>query len=264
MSAHQRYQAGDLAGAVAEAVEEVKRNPTDPDRRGLLCEFLAFAGELDRADAQLDALSHQSPEIALGVSLLRQLVRAETARRQFFAEGRLPEFLDPPPEHVRLALEASIDVREGRPAEAAERLTRAEELRPRTPGVADGQAFDDLRDLDDQTAGVFEVLTSNGKYYWVPIDRVDLLEFRTPERPRDLLWRRARLVVRDGPDGEVYLPTIYAATRVEGDDPLKLGRATDWRGGDASPVRGLGQRTLLVGDEARPLLELGTVEFSGS
>jgi type VI secretion system protein ImpE len=264
MSAHERYQAGDLGGAIAEAVEEVKKNPTDPDRRGLLCELLAFAGELERADAQLDALGHQSPEVALGVSLLRHLVRAETARRQFFAEGRVPEFLEPPPEHVRLALEASIDLREGRPAEAAERLARAEEMRPKVGGKADDRPFDDLRDLDDLTAAAFEVLTSNGKYYWIPIDRVDVVEFRPPSRPRDLLWRRARLVVRGGPDGEVYLPAIYADTRDEADDRLKLGRATEWRGGDGTPVRGVGQRTLLVGDEARPLLEIGTIEFNES
>jgi type VI secretion system protein ImpE len=261
MSAHERYQAGDLGGAIAEAVEEVKRHPGDPDRRGLLCELLCFAGELERADTQLDALAHQNPGVALGVSLLRQLVRAELARRQFHAEGRVPEFLEPPGESVRLALEASIEQREGRADGAADRLARAEALRPRAPGLEGGRPFDDFRDLDDLTAGVLEVLTSNGKYYWIPIDRVELVEFRPPERIRDLLWRRARMVVRGGPDGEVYLPVIYAGTLAEADDQLKLGRATDWRGGDGTPVRGVGQRTFLVGEEARPILELGTLEF---
>jgi protein involved in temperature-dependent protein secretion len=43
-----------------------------------------------------------------------------------------------------------------------------------------------------------------------------------------------------------------------------LGRSTDWRGGDGSPVRGIGQRTLLVDDDARPLLEIGTLRFAGA
>jgi type VI secretion system protein ImpE len=66
--------------------------------------------------------------------------------------------------------------------------------------------------------------------------------------------------VRDGPDGEVYLPAIYGS-----DDPgianlLKLGRETDWVGEQI--VRGVGQRLYLVGEEALPIMELTTLEFT--
>ena len=50
------------------------------------------------------------------------------------------------------------------------------------------------------------MLTSTGKYYWIPMERVEMIEFHDPARPRDLLWRRAHMVVRGGPDGEVFLP----------------------------------------------------------
>ncbi|MEI7815483.1 MAG: type VI secretion system accessory protein TagJ, partial [Coriobacteriia bacterium] len=73
------------------------------------------------------------------------------------------------------------------------------------------------------------VLTSTGKYYWIPLEAVELAEFRPPERPRDLLWRPTHMVVTDGPDGEVFLPTIYPLTFANGDDQLRLGRGTDWR-----------------------------------
>ena len=74
-------------------------------------------------------------------------------------------------------------------------LRQAEETRPKVRGVCDGKPFDDFRDLDDLTAAVFEVLTSTGKYYWIPVERVELIELRPVERVRDLLWRRARMVV---------------------------------------------------------------------
>ena len=80
-------------------------------------------------------------------------------------------------------------------------------------------------------------------------------------RPRDLLWRRAHLIVRGGPDGEVFLPVLYPGAAGEADEQIRLGRSTDWRGGDAVPVRGVGQRTFLVGEDARPILELQTVTF---
>ena len=254
--AQEHYREGRLQEALTAATGDVRQRPTDSGRRTFLCELLCLAGDLERADRQLDALSHQQPDGALSTSLFRQVLRAEQARQQFFTDGRLPELLGPPPPALKLLLEASIRLREGQTGEAAELLARAEEERPRVTGICDGTAFDDLRDLDDRTASVLEVLTSNGKYYWVPLERVELIEFRPPARPRDLLWRRAHLIVRDGPDGEVFLPTLYAGSQAEPDDRLRLGRATEWRGGDGTPTWGVGQRTLLVGDEARPILEI--------
>jgi type VI secretion system protein ImpE len=258
MHAQEQYQAGDLRGALATATEEVRKHPADTARRGFLTELLCVAGDLERADRQLDALGQQDPEAAVGVSMFRQLVRAEQARQQFYSEGRVPEFLAEVSPHLRLHLEASILLREGKDAEAAALLAQAEGQRPHVAGTCGGRSFADLRDLDDLTAPVFEVLTSTGKYYWIPIEQVELVEFRPPARPRDLLWRRARMVVRGGPDGEVFLPAVYAGAGAgaDADDRLRLGRATEWRGGDGAPVRGLGQRTFLVGDEAVSILEL--------
>lgn len=263
MDAQGHYQAGHLREAIAAATEEVKRHPGDPSRRGFLCELLCFAGELERVDRQLEALVHQSPDVAVGVGLFRHLVRAEQARQQFYAEGRLPEFLGQPTACLRLHLEASIRLRDGLADEAARLLDQAEEQRPRVAGTCDGRAFEDLRDVDDLTACFFEVLTSNGKYYWIPIERVESIEFRAPARPRDLLWVRAHVIVRDGPDGEVYLPTLYAGAPAEADDRVRLGRVTEWRGGDGTPARGVGQRTFLVGDEPRPILEIGSLTIGG-
>jgi type VI secretion system protein ImpE len=262
MKAREHYQAGELPEAIAAATEEVRNNPADAGPRGFLCELLCFAGELERADRQLDALGHQDPQAMMGISLYRHLIRAEQARRDFYADGRLPEFLDTPSPVLQLHLQASIHVREGNPAEASRLLAQAEEQRPKPSGVCDDKPFADLRDADDLTASFFEVLTSNGKYYWIPTERVERIEFRAPARPRDLLWQRVHMIVRGGPDGEVYLPTLYAGTHAQDDKQLRLGRATDWRGGNGTPVRGLGLRTFLVGDEGRTILELRDVTIN--
>src|SRR5439155_19980783 len=167
-----------------------------------LAELSCLVGDLERADRQLDMLGELDPQAALGVSLFRQLVRAEQARQQFFAEGRIPEVVAEPGPVIKLHLEASVLLRTGDAAGATKLLTQAEEQRPKVKGTSDGKAFDDFRDLDDLTAPFFEVLTSTGKYYWIPIERVELVEFRPVQRLRDLIWRRARMVVHDGPDGE--------------------------------------------------------------
>jgi type VI secretion system protein ImpE len=263
VNAKEAFDAGRLNEALAASLQEVKAAPGDAGRRGFLCELACFAGDLERADRQLDLLGDQDPQAAVGVALFRQLVRAEQARQQFFTEGRLPEFLAEPDALLKLHLEASIHLRDGRPEEAAKLLARAEEQRPKVAGRLDGQPFADLRDLDDLTAPVFEVLTSTGKYYWVPVERVELIEFRPARRPRDLLWRRARMIVRDGPDGEVFLPALYPGSHAAAEDGLRLGRATDWRGGAGAPTRGVGLRTFLVGDDTRTVLEMTELSLGG-
>jgi type VI secretion system protein ImpE len=262
MNAKDCFQAGDLQGAVAAAADEVKRNPTQTSPRALLAELLCFTGDLERADKHLDAIGQQDPEAMLGVAVLRQLVRAELSRREFYERGRVPEFLDPPPPHVRLALEASIAIRERNTAEAAAKLEEAERLRPRLSGTSDGKPFDDFRDVDDLAATFLEVFTTTGKYYWIPNERVELIEFHAPERSRDLLWRRAHMVVAGGPDGEVNIPAIYYGSHADLEDRVKLGRVTEWRGDEGAPVRGFGQRLFLMGDDARAILELKEISFT--
>jgi type VI secretion system protein ImpE len=262
MNAKEHFEAGNLKEAIASAADEVKKNPTDLSRRTLFCELVCFAGDMDKADKQLDLLGHQDPQLMVGVSLYRQLIRAEQARQEFYADGRVPEFLGVPSPHLRLHLEASILLREGKPRDAADLLVQAEERRPKVSGTCDGKPFDDIRDLDDLTASFFEVLTSTGKYYWVAMDQVELVELRKPARPRDLLWRRAHMIVANGPDGEVYLPTLYAGTQHEADDRVRLGRVTEWRGGDGATVRGIGLRTFLIGDEGRTILEVENLTFN--
>lgn len=256
------FQAGDLDAAVTSATEAVKRNPTDAPSRAFLAELLCFCGEYGRADKQLDALGAQSPSAGVGVVLMRQLIRAEMARQECFAQGRLPEFFVEPPARLRLHLEASIALRDDKVLEAARKLEEAESLRPALSGTCNGKPFDDARDADDLTASFFEVLTGNGHYYWLAMEHVERMEFRAPTHAVDLLWRNATVSVRGGPEGEVFLPVLYHGSHASEDASLRLGRRTDWIGGEGSPARGLGQRVLLFGDADIPMLEIRQVSLN--
>lgn len=261
MDAKEHYSAGNLQDALTQSVEQLKQRPTDTSLRGFFCELLCFAGDLERADKQLETIGQQDSGAAIGVSMFRQLIRAETARQQFYTEGRVPEFLAEPGPVLSLHLEASIHLREGDTTRATELLRQAEEQRVHVAGTCNGKAFTDFRDLDDLTAPFFEVLTSTGKYYWIPTERVVSLEFTPAKRPRDLVWRRVQMDVREGPDGDVFLPAMYVGSAASGDNALTLGRATDWTGGDGEPARGLGLRTFLVGDSDMTINELESITF---
>ncbi|HEY0418031.1 MAG TPA: type VI secretion system accessory protein TagJ [Acetobacteraceae bacterium] len=254
------FRAGNLAGAIEAANAAVRKAPADLSARVLLAEMLVFSGNLERADVILDAAGQADPEATVVVAEFRQLLRADMARRQLRRDGRVPEFLGEPTATQRAQLAALVALRAGDVPEAARLAAEAEAGRPRVPGRAGETPFDDFRDADDLAAGSFEVLTTTGKYFWIPVERVESIEFHPPRRARDLMWRRASMSVRNGPDGEVYLPAIYGSEDATLEDQFRLGRSTDWTDGDG-PVRGIGQRLFLVGEEATGIMDLTTLEF---
>lgn len=264
MDAHELYQAGQLNDAVAALINTVKKKPMDQQSRALLCEFMIIQGQLERADKQLDLMAHQTPEQAMGISLLRQLIRAEEAREQYFSQGRAPDVLAEPDELMQQYFQASISLRENNMQEAQGVLDKAEEMRKPRAGECNGKAFEDFRDLDDRTPAVFEVLTSNGKYYWVPFDLVSSITFHAPERPLDLLWRRATLEsTLDQAEGDVYIPcTYYQKDETLITEAHRLGRETDWLGEEGEPILGVGQRLYLVGEDALSIMELEEISFN--
>lgn len=255
------FRAGRLADAVAAANAAVRKTPSDVGARVLLAELLVFSGNLERADVILDACGDMDPQVAIGVAEFRQLVRGEVARRQLFRDGRVPEFLGEPSAAQRLALAAIVALRGGNASEAGQAAAAIEAERVRPTGTSAGQPFDDLRDADDILAGTFEVITTTGKYFWIPVERVLSMELHPPRRPRDLYWRRVSMQVADGPDGDVYMPAIYAGASDDASDEHKLGRATDWLEAEGAPVRGVGAVTYLVGDEPATLMELSQLSF---
>jgi type VI secretion system protein ImpE len=254
--------AGDLSGAIQAMNAEVKQHPADTTRRALLAELLCFAGDLERGDRLLDVVEQQDTSTAVGVALFRQLIRAEEARQQFYSSRRLPDFLEPPADHDQLYLKALVTLQEGDAPAAARLLAEAENDRIPLRGKLDGTPFDDFRDLDDIAANHFDVLTSTGKFYWVPMRLVERITLHSPKRRRDFLWRRATIEVAQRPDGEVFLPTIYPAFGAHLDDVFRLGRRTDFLSDEHSLVRGRGLRSFLAGDNSVTALEINSIEFS--
>lgn len=260
MNAGDAFQKGDLQAAIAAATAAVRAAPREAGPRWLLAEMLLFAGEVERADRALDAVILEQPSAAL--LEFRKLLRAEEARRQTFADGRVPKMQgeDPTPAQ-RAALRAVTCLRFDDLAAARAASAEIEAARPRISGKANGRAFDDLRDADDILAPLLEVLTNAGEYMWVPFERIHSLHFEAPERSRDLYWRKCVIELRDGTEGHVFVPATYPWAKPGASDALRLGRETDWIEEEGGPVRGLGQRIWLAGEEALPITEAQSIVF---
>jgi type VI secretion system protein ImpE len=254
MEASELFRAGRLSEALAAQLEFVKTHPTDQGARVFLFELAAFAGDLDRARRQLDAVPHDSAAQEAAAAAYRGLLDAEAKRRRSLRQGFAPLLLADPPEHVQQRLDALLLLKEQRPTEAAELLETANRIAPEFTGMLNNKPFRLLRDADDLFAHLLEVMAL-GEYYWVALEQVRELAINPPKTPRDLLYVPARLVVDGGLSGEVFLPALYPFSHEHPDDAVKLGRATDWRADDCGPTLGVGQRVFLVDDDAVPLLE---------
>ena len=253
MTAEELFKAGQLTEAIAAQTDAVKHHPGDHGARLFLFELLVFAGDLKRAKKQLDVFSYDEPELEEARLTYLQLVEAEQARRKLFESGVEPKFFEDPPDHVRLRLEAIAKLREQNPAAAMELLAQAEPVTPMVACQLNEVSHEIIRDADDVFGTVLEVL-ARGHYYWLPLEQTVSLSFKAPRFPRDLYWRPAQIETTVAV-GEGFLSALYPGTYQSADDELRLGRKTDWVGGDAAPVTGLGGRTFLAGEDAVGLVE---------
>ena len=234
-------RAAQLDQARALLVARVKAAPNDARARLDLADLLLLFGEWDKADGHADLANTFDPSLGVPVALLRQLLRAAAWRDETFRDRRPPDLVTEPDAAVKTALAMLADA-------------PAPDEKPADPsGTRDGQAFVGLRDLDDRTAGVLEVLTGNGRYMWVPWAHIAALRPAAPEKLRDLVWRPAEIEVRGGPSGTVYVPVLYPMTAGEGDARHRLGQETDWIEAPDGSARGIGQRCLLIGDDVLTL-----------
>jgi type VI secretion system protein ImpE len=247
------YKAGQLPEAIQAQTQAVKAEPAHQGKRLFLFELLAFAGEWDRARRQIEAVKYDDVHLDAATSAYRSLLDSETARRRLFQEGVEPRFLAEPPEHLRLRLQVAQALRGNQGQEAVQLLARADELTPAVLGQLNGKPFHGLRDCDDLFGPVLEVM-AHGQYYWVALEQVRALALNPPRFPRDLIWLPARLEMADAA-GDVFLPVLYPGSSTHSDPAVQLGRLTDWIAAEGVPVRGVGLRTFLVGDDAVPLLE---------
>ncbi|WP_426956431.1 type VI secretion system accessory protein TagJ [Muricoccus radiodurans] len=261
-------RAGDIAAAIAAAQAKVKAAPRDADARWLLAELLLLSGDAERADRMLDAAVLDDPNPA--VLEFRRLLRAEVVRQQVWAEGRAPNFQGQQATPAQeAALRAIVALRAGDAAGAAAAAAEAEATRPRAPGTAElvnGKTieFDDIRDADDLIAPGLEILTTAGEHMLVSFERLGSLAFTPGRRPRDVVWRRAEITLKDGSDGVIFVPALYPRGTGQVSDQLRLGRVTEWEEsgeGDQVLVRGMGQRLWLMGEEAVPISEVATLRL---
>lgn len=263
MNAREAFQAAQLQQAISLGIEAVRANPADRGKRTFLFELLVFAGELDRASRQLEAIAPSDPDEAIAIEVYRSCLAAERARREVFTGGGLPEFRVDPPEYAGFHIQCLERLRRGDASGASAALAEARSRWGELAGSRGDAPFAGFRDLDDLTAPFLEVF-DRGSYVWVPMERLRSVSVRAPKFPRDLIWAPTEITLHNGQVGQVFVPVLYPMTTTSSasTDAHRLGRTTDWIEPAPGLMAGIGHRMFLVGDQDVSVLELGTVLLS--
>ena len=192
----------------------------------------------------------KKPEYAVGAVNLRQLIRAQQSRLDFYQGKGIPKLFHESDEIDALFLAMHVAQLEGNTSEASAKAQLIETIRLKRE--TDNPASK-IRDLDDSLNLYLEILGTNGEFYLARFDEIESIELKPAESFLENFWLRVEIVITDGPNGTAHLPSIYvnSASEVE-----KLGQVTDWEEKDELYNVGKGLKLLYINDEAVTLSEL--------
>lgn len=232
MNARDLYRAGELDEAIDALSQGLRDDPTDVPSRTFLFELLCFAGELERAERQLDVLAGESSDADVGAWMYRSALHAERTRQEMFDTETFPSSEPPAP----------------------------------PSGTLNGKPFERLEDVDPRIGARLEIFAA-GQYTWIPLMHLASVSMDPPKRLRDLFWAPARVVggpgLQDFELGEVLLPVVAAQSSRHADGNVRLGRSTDVVEREDGTVVPLGPKILVVDGDPVPLLDVRELSIDG-
>jgi type VI secretion system protein ImpE len=263
MPAEDSLREGRLHDALTELQGQVRKDPSNSRHRVFLFQLLCVLGDWNRARDQLKVLAELDPGTLALVHVYGAAISCEQVRREVFAGTRTPLVLGEPLPWVALLVQA---LAAGGPERGGDvRALRADALEqaPAIPGTIDGHAFEWLADADVRTAPVCEAMI-DGRYYWVPFERIRSVVIEAPSDLRDFVWLPAQLVLANGGEAAALLPVRYPGSESDADQLIRLARKTEWDEVAPETFHGRGQRMLATDADEFGLLDVRRIELRGA
>jgi type VI secretion system protein ImpE len=263
MVAEQSLREGRLQDALVELQDQVRKAPSDPRYRVFLFQLFCVLGDWDRARNQLKVLSEVDAGALALVHVYGTAIACELLRQEVFAGTRTPLVMGEPLPWVALLVQALAAGTRGGAAEAQALRAQAVEQARAVPGTIDGQPFEWIADSDVRLGPVCEAVIE-GRYYWVPFERIRSLSLEAPADLRDVVWMPAQLVFANGGEAAALLPVRYPASESDPDGQIRLSRKTEWDEVAPETFHGRGQRMLTTDASEYSLLNVRRIELAGA
>jgi type VI secretion system protein ImpE len=256
MDPQQLILEGKLHDALAALQDQVRKDAANPKHRIFLFQLLCVMGQWKRALTQLNVAGELDPATLPMVQTYREAIQCEALRDEIFKAANTPLIFGQPPDWLALMLEALNLDASGNATQAVDARGQAFDAAPATGGTIDGQRFEWMADADGRLGPILEVIL-NGRYFWVPFQRISRIEFDAPADLRDTIWTAASFTWTNGAQTVGLVPTRYVGTIASADDGLMLGRRTEWTAA-GFPT---GQRMLVSDAGEYALMDVRVVEF---
>jgi type VI secretion system protein ImpE len=244
-----------LQPVLAKVQDQVRREPANPKHRIFLFQMLAILGQWERALNQLNVLAEMDAGSLPMAQTYREALRCEMLRADVFAGRRSPVIFGDPQPWVALLLEALRLTADGHHPQAAAIREQAFETAPATPGAIDNQPFAWIADADTRLGPILEAII-NGRYFWIPFERMASIKLEVPADLRDLVWMPAFFTWANGGETVGLIPARYPGSQASADPLLQLGHKTEWLEPAEGVYLGMGQRMLASDVGEHPLLDV--------
>ena len=260
-AAERAVRDADLDAALRYLQEQVRQRPADAKLRVFLFQLLCVTGQWERALSQLNVAADLDAQ-ALGMAqMYRDAVQCEMLRAKVFAGERSPLIFGEPPEWLALLIESLLVTATPRKGEAQSLRERAFESAPASPGAVDGAAFEWIADADMRLGPVCEAVI-NGRYYWVPFERLTKVDLEAPTDLRDVVWTPAHFQFSNGGEAVGLIPTRYPGSESAADDQLRLARKTVWSEVSPDVFTGQGQRQFSTDTGDHPVMDVRSIALA--
>jgi type VI secretion system protein ImpE len=248
-------KSGDPGAALSQLQEQVRARPADPSLRIFLFQLLCVLGHWERALNQLEVASGLDPGALAMAQMYGEAIRCEAIRSEVFAGRKSQVIFGEPEQWLALLIESRLVGGRG-DAQQSERLRQqAFEDAPVSAGAIDGRRFEWIADADSRLGPVLEAVI-NGRYYWVPFNRLSRVAIEAPSDLRDFVWMPAHLQFANGGESVALIPTRYPESHASDDGLIALARKTVWIEVGEDVHHGLGQRVLTTDSEDVPLMDI--------
>lgn len=258
-SSAQSSSEGSLEAQLAGLMAQIRKSPSDQRLRVHLSQLSMLLGQWERAIGQLQAVALSDPSALPFAQTYREAIRCERLRARVFAGEIAPPTLGSPDPWFAWLAQALRHRALGEHAAADALQSQAFEAAPASGFEVDGQAVEWLADADSRIGPCIEALV-NGQYYWIPFDDIHRLELEAPVDLRDLVWAPAKLVLCNGGEHPVLIPSRYPGSESASEDALRRSALTVWAEAGEAGWTGLGQRMWASDAGEHPMLETRRIE----
>lgn len=262
LNADELFASGDIQGARAELIKQVRSEPGSVPVRMFLFQLFSLTGEWKRAKAQLDTLAKLDPEMQMLSVAYSQCIAAEIDRESIFAGELDVPILSKASWGPELSetLKSFFNKTDG----AADKLLEIQNNVPDCKGTAnDDMAFDWISNADPRIGPATEAIIS-GRYGLIPFADLETLEIHKPIDLRDTIWVQAEFGLLRGAKVSGFIPVRYPGSHASEDSAVVMGRTTVWAESNGLETA-LGHNILAMSDGAdHSLLSFEKIKFETS